>query len=71
MKKIKVPCWVCKGSGIIEEGETIDVGIGWGIEEQVSPDIECEWCDYGMIEIGSKKHKEYRKYAQLTNKKGK
>ena len=54
-KQQKVPCWVCKGSGVSDPEEFIGADI-------VKPEIECEWCDYGMIEIGSKKHKEYREF---------
>jgi len=58
----QVPCWICKGNGIAEKGEWIDVGEGY--YQQVSPDIECGLCDgNGMIQIGSKEHLEYKKYA--------
>lgn len=58
----KIPCWLCKGSGIIEEGERIDVGLGPFITQQVSADLECGFCEgEGMIEIGGPKHLEYKR----------
>lgn len=60
-KKLRVPCWLCKGSGITEEGERVDVGLGLAMV-QVSADIECGLCDgEGLIVLGSKIHNEWRK----------
>ena len=51
--KKKVPCWVCKGKG----GETEVV-----CDDGTGPYFPCEFCeDTGMIVIGGKKHKHYRK----------
>ena len=48
----KYPCQYCKGRGISERGEFVDM-------QQVSPDIECGNCEgKGLIEIGGKRHKE-------------
>ena len=58
MKRTTFPCPVCKGSGILEEGDWVDVGIG---SIQVSADDYCTWCDDGQMVIGGKKHIEYRK----------
>lgn len=52
-RKVIVPCWVCKGSGEAESEEYIDFGL-------VVPAIPCDWCEYGMIEIGSEQHKKYK-----------
>ena len=57
---MKVPCWVCKGSGELESEEYIDFGV-------VVPPIYCDWCDDGMIEIGSQKHKDYQKLSRAIN----
>ena len=57
MKKNKktFPCWLCKGSGISEEGEYVDVGIGM---MQVSADWPCNYCDgKGLIEVGGPVHR--------------
>ena len=59
---MKVPCWICKGQGITERGEFVDVGVGDGV--QVSADLECGLCNGEcLIEIGSKQHKYYRKFC--------
>lgn len=51
----KFPCPYCKGSGVAEEGEHVDVGIGM---VQVSADWPCNFCDaLGMIERGGSVHK--------------
>jgi ribosomal protein S27AE len=56
----KVPCWLCKGSGIGEKGEDI-TGDGW-----MTPDTDCGFCKgTGMIVVGSKEHKDYQKYMKL------
>ena len=58
-QKKKVPCWICKGSGLFEEGEDV-CGDGWR-----TPDIECDFCNgTGMIVIGSKEHKKYQKLVR-------
>lgn len=54
-KKRSYPCSYCKGSGIAEEGDYVDVGVGM---MQVSADWPCNYCDsLGMIEIGGKVHR--------------
>lgn len=52
------PCWVCKGSGIGEKGESIDVGgEGYVAMMQISPDIECGYCEgRGMLEVDGEIH---------------
>lgn len=53
---MKVPCWVCRGSGELQGEEYIDLGT-------VVPPIYCDWCEDGMIEVGSEKHKKYKEYG--------
>jgi DnaJ-class molecular chaperone len=61
IKQKYVVCWNCRGSGIIEEGDTVDVGIG---QVQVSPDISCWLCEgTGFVKINGKLHKQYRKFC--------
>lgn len=63
----KFPCWVCKGSGIVEEGERVDIGLGPFVTAQVSPDIKCEYCNgEGMIEINSPLHRTIKRYQLQT-----
>jgi hypothetical protein len=63
------PCPICKGSGIGEKGECVDVGIGM---VQVSADWPCGWCvGEGMVEIGGTTHlkrkAEKKGYEMLTD----
>ena len=51
------PCPVCKGSGYLDRGEMVDVGIGM---VQVSADLECSFCEYGQMVIDGEKHREYQ-----------
>jgi len=57
------PCPICKGSGIAEEGETVDVGVG---NVQVSADIECGYCfGEGMIGVNSETHEKIKTRALI------
>ncbi len=46
-KRATFPCPVCKGKYHLE-------GDGWN-----EPQINCSWCDYGQMIIGSDTHKDY------------
>jgi DnaJ-class molecular chaperone len=62
MSKKTVPCWLCKGTGIAEEGERVDVGLGTFCTAQVSADWDCGLCNgTGQIVLGSKAHNLWRK----------
>lgn len=51
----KVPCWVCKGKGNMDDEEYIEEGC-------TKPATPCDWCGGdGMIEIGSEQHMKYKR----------
>jgi DnaJ-class molecular chaperone len=61
-----VVCWSCRGSGISEEGERVDVGIG---SVQVTADTPCWLCEgTGFVKINGKQHKEYKKFCLPVKK---